>query len=88
MEKEKAISINWDDIKTKVTELLPAWFEKELLCDYSSPIKKAIEQEISNNQGVINQMVKEIISDIIVNEEFKKKLGEEVIKKIITSSLK
>lgn len=62
--------------------------EKILKDDYGNPVKKAMEEAIANKQGEIKKVVDEIIVSAISDPEFKEKIAQAVISKMVESALR
>jgi hypothetical protein len=62
--------------------------EKLLKDDYGNPVKKALEEAINSKQGEIKKVVDEIIVSAIRDPEFKEKIAQAVISKMVESALR
>jgi hypothetical protein len=62
--------------------------EKLLKDDYGNPVKKALEEAINSKQGEIKKVVDEIIVSAISDPEFKEKIAQAVISKMVESALR
>lgn len=62
--------------------------EKLLKDDYGNPVKKALEEAINAKQGEIKKVVDEIIVSAISNPDFKEKIAQAVISKMVESALR
>lgn len=72
------------EIQARVNELLPEFVLKALSDSYDSPLKKAIDEAIKNQEGAIKQFIDKQLADLFASEEF----GKEVQKTLITEILK
>jgi hypothetical protein len=62
--------------------------EKLLKDDYGNPVKKALEEALNSKQGEIKKVVDEIIVSAISDPEFKEKIAQAVISKMVESALR
>jgi hypothetical protein len=74
-------------IKTLIEENLPKLVEDALADKYDSPLKKAVDEAVKTNEGAIMKFVNEVITTAISDPEFKKRVGDAVIAKVLTSGL-
>ena len=87
VKEEEGIFIPESKIKEVIKKKLPEWFEAELSSDYSNPLKEIVEEEIRGKDGILRKMVKEILGNVVTDEEFKKELGQAILAKIISKGL-
>lgn len=83
----KDVIISGDVVQKMVETNLPKMLEDALVDKYDSPLKKAVEDSVKEHSGAIKQFVNEIISTAMSDVEFKKRVGDAVIAKVITSGL-
>jgi phosphopantetheine adenylyltransferase len=81
------------EIQVNVTEeQVRAGIEKclteALKSSYSNPVNDAVVKALKEQEGVIKKFVDELIANAIANPEFKTKLGEIVLGKMIELALK
>lgn len=88
MPEEGSVTISLDRIKELMIEKLPEMIEKELFDGYSSPIKKAVEQAVTEQEGPLKLLINGILSDLLTKDEFRVKLGEAVLNKVIQQGLR
>jgi len=74
-------------LQDAIEESMPAVIKDKLSSSYSSPLAKAIEEELNKQDGVLRALVGQTISKAINDEEFKKRLGDKVLEKIIEKGL-
>lgn len=82
-----------ETIQVNVTdEMIKTGIEKciteALKSTYSNPVNDAVIKALKEQEGVIKKFVDNIISEAISNPEFKSKLGEIVLGKMIELALK
>ena len=84
---ENEIKITEEQIKEILKEKLPIWFANSLTQDYSNPLKDAVESAIKEQDGVIKELVNELLTDILSQDDFKVEIKKELIGKIIAKGL-
>jgi uncharacterized protein YllA (UPF0747 family) len=55
---------------------------------YRNPIKEAVEKAIKENEGAIKKVVDEIIVNAVTNPEFKAKMSDIVLQRLVESALR
>ena len=81
------INVSGSLIKQKIEESLPKLIEAALSSAYNSPLKEAVDESIKTHEGKIKLFVSEIISTAISDPEFKKRVGDAVIAKVLASGM-
>lgn len=88
MAEEKKVILTTEDLQKKIVEKMPKFLDDIFSSDYDNPLKKVIEEEIQEQDGIIRTTVKEIIGEVFKNEEIKKVISDKVIEKIIVRGLR
>lgn len=78
------VEITKDQIQ-KAFELAAA---KVLTNDYGNPVREAMEKSIKEKEGEIKKVVDEIIVEAISNADFKERIAQAVIARMVESALK
>ena len=81
------MEIKESEIRVLVEKNLPKMLEDALVDKYDSPLKKAVEEEVKGQDGLVRQMVREVIGSITTDPTFREKVGEAVIARIIANGL-
>jgi hypothetical protein len=63
-------------------------FESVLSSSYSNPVRTCIESALKEKDGEIKKIVDEIISQTLNNPEFKTKLSDIVLQRMVDAALK
>jgi len=84
----KDITISSELLQVAIEKAMPEIIKDKLSSSYSSPLAKVIEEEFSKQDGFFRTLIAETISKAVNDEEFKKRLGEKVLEKIIEKGLK
>lgn len=84
MENKNTIEIT----KARILELVPKFLNEILEADYSNPVKDAVKEAITENEGQIKKLVNEVISESLTTPEFKNELSKQVIAKILERGLR
>lgn len=74
--------------KQQIQESFKTSVDKILKDDYNNPIKKALEQALTEKQGEIKKVVDEIIASAINDPAFKERIASAVISKMVESALR
>ena len=74
-------------IKKLIEANLPKLIEEALANKYDSPLKKAVDEAVKSNEGVISKYVNEVVTTAISDTDFKKRVGDAVITKVLTAGL-
>lgn len=72
----------------KLQEVILKHFTEVSNSSYSNPIRKAVEDAINAQQGIIRQCVDDVIKQSLLDPSFKEKLGEVVMGKMFESAFK
>lgn len=78
------ISVTQDELQAAVEKAV----KYALNTDYDNPVKEAVDKAMKTQSGVISQMVTEIITTAVADPDFKKKLTDVVLAKMVESALK
>jgi hypothetical protein len=81
------INIPSELIKKLIEANLPKLVEEALANKYDSPLKKAVDEAVKSNEGVISKFVNEIVTTALSDPDFKKRVGDAVITKVLTAGL-
>lgn len=81
------IKIGAEEIYKILQENLPKVLKDSLLDSYGSPLKKAVAEEISAQEGSIRTLVRDTLATILNDQKFKDKLVAELIGTIIQKGL-
>ncbi|PWS38085.1 hypothetical protein DFH01_01920 [Falsiroseomonas bella] len=74
-------------MQSLIIESLPKMM-KDNLDGYPSPIKKAVEEAVKEQDGAIRLLVKETLASILTDEKFKQILAERILTEALANSLK
>ena len=74
--------------KERILELIPKFFQEALEKDYNNPIKEAIEGALKEKEGLVKQMVNEIITESLTTPEFKEQISKQLIAKLLERGLR
>lgn len=82
-----------ETIKVEITEekirnAMELSLDKILKSDYDNPVKKAMDAAINDKQGEIKKVVDEIITAAISSPDFKTRIADAVISRMVESALK
>ncbi len=83
-EKEVVIKIGFDKIQIALEKAADEMFKST----YSNPVSDLLKECIQDKKGEMKKIVDEIIINSIGNLEFKQKLGDVIIQKIVAGALK
>lgn len=72
----------------KLREYVEKNFEAVLTDRYGNPLKKCIEDAISGQGGAISKIVSEIIAESIGTPEFRAKMSDIVIQKMVEAAIR
>ena len=80
-----------ETIKIEITEEqiragIEKSFSEALKNTYGNPVKDAVEASIKSNEGAIKKIVDEVIVAAITNPEFKTKISDIVIQRMVESA--
>lgn len=78
------ISVTQDELQAAVEKAV----KYALTTDYDNPVKETVDKAMKTQSGVISQMVTEIITTAVADPDFKKKLTDVVLAKMVESALK
>ena len=81
--QEIEVKIGEDKIRLGVETAINELFKSS----YSNPIQKILEDSIKQQQGKIKEIVDSIIVDAIGNPEFRARMAEIVLQKIVGAAL-
>lgn len=73
---------------SKLQEVVEKNISDILNNSYNNPVKTAIETVIKEQQGAIQEFVRTVITETLTQPEFKVKMGEIVMQRMVESSLK
>jgi hypothetical protein len=71
----------------QIEDALNASLTKALADSYDSPIRKAVEACIKENDGAIKAVVNEIIASAIADPAFKSRIADVVIAQMVKSAI-
>lgn len=72
----------------KITKILETQLDEVLKSTYSNPVRDLVVSAIKGQEGAIKQVIDEIIVNAISNPEFKTKMSDLVIQRLVESALK
>jgi len=72
----------------KIQEAFQQASEEIFKNSYSNPVKKLLEQAFSEKEGAVKAIVSEIITEAIGSPDFKTKMGEVIIQKMVEGAIK
>ena len=81
------ITIEAKILQDAIETAMPEIIKDRLSSSYSSPLAKVIEEELDNQDGFFRKLISETISKAVNDKEFKERLGEKVLEKIIEKGL-
>lgn len=82
------MNIDIEELQKIISENLPKMLTEALLDKYDSPIRKAVEYAVKEKEGVVNTLVNDILSKVLLEEAFKEKVTDAVISHILVKNLK
>ena len=82
------IKINSEVLEKIIIESLPKLLAEKLSSSYGNPISEVIEAEIKEMSGEIRIFVKSLLANVLTNPEFKGKIADLLLTKIIQQGLK
>ncbi len=82
--QEIEVKIGEDKIRLGVETAINELFKSS----YSNPIQKILEQSIKEQEGKLKEIIDSIIVDAIGNPEFREKMANIVLQKIVDAALK
>ena len=74
--------------KSQLQEAVEASIKSTLTSSYGNPVTKAVEQAIKDQDGPIQTLVKEIITETLTDPTFRAKMGEVVINLMVSAAMK
>lgn len=77
------VEITGEQIRAGIEKCMSEAFKS----GYSNPVNDAVQKALKEKEGQIHQFVYEIIADALSKPEFKEKLGEIVLSKMIELAL-
>lgn len=72
----------------QIDTALRAAFAKSLTDSYDSPVREAVDAAIKEKEGAIKKVVDEIIVEAISNPEFKNRIADVVLAKMVETAIK
>lgn len=72
----------------KVKKALTLQFEAVCSATYDSPIRRAIEASMKENEGAIKKMIDAIIEKALSTDDFKEQVSKIVMTRLVESALK
>jgi hypothetical protein len=81
-------SITLTITEERIRSAMEESISKILKSDYGNPVKDAVEAAIKDKQGEIKKVIDQIIVDAINDPEFKRRIADSVISKMVESALK
>jgi len=82
------IEITEEKVKEIIDEKLPTWVEDALKGNYNNPIKDEIDKVIKEKDGVVRTLVRDILNKVFTSPEYKEKLAEQIIGRIIEKGMR
>lgn len=82
------MNIDIEELQKIISENLPKMLTEALLDKYDSPVRKAVEYAVKEKEGVVNTLVNDILSKVLLEEAFKEKVTDAVISHILVKNLK
>lgn len=83
----KDIKITSDEVQRIIQDQLPKIIA-EAFDGYNSPINKAVEESVKEQEGAIKKMVNETLKNILKEPDFRTQLGERILEKVLTDGMK
>lgn len=71
-----------------ITDSLPKVLSEKLTCSYGNPIAVILDEEFKNMTGELRVFIKSILASVLTNPEFKIKIADIVLSKIVQQGLK
>ena len=90
MRKENSVEMKLDSevLQKIIVEAIPKLLAEKLSSSYSNPISAVLDAEIKEMSGEIRIFVKSLLSNVLTKPEFKEKIADILIAKIIQNGLK
>lgn len=82
------IKVDSKKLETIIEEVLPKLIAEKLSSSYGNPISAVIDDEIKGITGELRIFVKAILASVLTNPEFKVKIADIVLAKIVQQGLK
>lgn len=82
------IKIDSEKVIKIIEESLPKLLVEKLSCNYGNPISTVVDDEIKGITGELRIFVKSILASILTKPEFKEKIADLILAKIIQQGLK
>jgi len=82
------IIIQKEELTKIIQEALPKTIKEIFTSSYDSPLRNALREEINAQEGTIKKFVRDILTEILANNEFKIKVANEIIAQIIQKGLR
>lgn len=73
---------------SKLQEVVESNIASILKNDYNNPVRKAIEEAIAEKHGPIKDFVAAVITETLTQPEFKTRMGEIVLQRMVEASMK
>lgn len=83
----KDVIITKEIISQKVSEKLPEIIAELMNSDYDSPIKSVVKEELEKKDGIIRELVRSLLTEVMEDDTFKEELRKAIIGRIIETGL-
>lgn len=82
------VVIKSNELQKIIEESIPTILKEKFSSSYNNPLSDAITKELTEQSGMIRQYIKELILEILTNDELKKKVANEIIAQMIQKGFK
>lgn len=72
----------------KIKQILGTQLDEVIKSSYSNPIRDIVAQSIKGQEGPIKLIIDSIITDAVSDPDFRKKMSDMVIQRMVESALK
>ena len=82
------LKFNTEQLTEVIQENLPKLLAEKLSSSYGNPISTIIDVEIKEKDGEIRVFIKTLLSEVFTKTEFKQKIADLIIAKILQNGLR
>ncbi len=82
------VIINGNELEKMIKESIPAILKDKFTSTHSNPLADAIVTVLKEQDSVIKDFVRGVISEMLNSEELKKKISNEVVMSIVQKGLR
>lgn len=82
------LKVGGAELEKIISESIPKILKEKFSSSYGNPLADAIQEEIKSQDGLIKTYIRELIAEILTNEELKKKVANEIISQMIQKGLR